>query len=204
MKKKTDRKIIILFILVGLILFGYLGYRLYNDFFVDKTVHKQIDSIEFYGYTLSENDTALYKDNFKELTTILNEKPVDFKKYASSISKLFIIDLYTLSNKLGSTDIGGLQFIHKDLKDNFKENLGSTLYKHIENNLDGNRTQELPTVKEVDVEDVFETKYTYNKEEYDAYIVTLKWTYEKDMGYQSSMKVTCINVKDVLYIVKGE
>ncbi len=204
MKKKTDIKILIILTLIGLVLFGFLGYKVYNDFFVDKSVHKQIDSIGFYGYTLSESDTEVYKTNFKELTKVLNEKPINYTEYAKLISKLFIIDLYTLNNKLGSTDIGGLEFIHKDLRENFKENMGASLYKFMENNLNGDRTQELPVVKEVNIEDVTETKYKYKDVEYEAYLVTTKWTYEKDMGYQTSMKLTLIKDSDILYIVKGE
>ena len=204
MKKKTDIKIIIMFILIGIVLFGFLIYKVKKDFFTSNNEHKQIDSIRFYGYTLSEKDTDIYKSNFKELTKVLNEKAINYIEYAKTISKLFIIDLYTLDNKLGSTDIGGLEFIHKDLKENFKENMGASLYKFIENNLNNDRTQELPIVKEVTINDITETKYTYKDVEYDAYLVNVKWIYEKDLGYQTSIKLTIIKDNGILYIVKGE
>lgn len=203
MKKNKVRGVIVIFIIVGIILFGYLGYRVKNDFFKGSE-RKKLDSIELYGYTLSKNDTEIYKTYFKELSKVLNEKTIDYTEYAKLISKLFVIDLYTLDNKLASTDIGGLEFLHKDLKDNFKENMGSTLYNFVESNIDGKRTQELPIVKDVNVSDVFETKYTYNKTEYDAYIVSTDITYEKDLGYPKSMKLTIIKDNNILYIVKGE
>lgn len=203
MKKNKGRGVIVIFIIVGIILFGYLGYRVKNDFFKGSE-RKKLDSIELYGYTLSKNDTEIYKTYFKELSKVLNEKTIDYTEYAKLISKLFVIDLYTLNNKLASTDIGGLEFLHKDLKDNFKENMGSTLYNFVESNIDGKRTQELPIVKDVNVSDVFETKYTYNKTEYDAYIVSTDITYEKDLGYPKSMKLTIIKDNNILYIVKGE
>ena len=203
MKIKSDRKIIILFIIVGVLLIGFLGYRFNKDFLSKTNSKKQIDSIDFYGYTLSKSDTDLYKSIFKELSKVLNEKPVDMNSYAKLVSELFIIDLYSLDSKLTSTDIGGIEFLHKDLRENFKENMGSTLYKFVESNIDGKRKQELPMVKEVNVTDVFETKYTYNKNEYPAYLVTVNWTYEKDLGYQTSAKLTIINDNDILYIVKG-
>lgn len=203
MKKNKGRGVIVIFIIVGIILFGYLGYRVKNDFFKGSE-RKKLDSIELYGYTLSKNDTEIYKTYFKELSKVLNEKTIDYTEYAKLISKLFVIDLYTLDNKLASTDIGGLEFLHKDLKDNFKENMGSTLYNFVESNIDGKRTQELPIVKDVNVSDVFETKYTYNKIEYDAYIVSTDITYEKDLGYPKSMKLTIIKDNNILYIVKGE
>lgn len=203
MKKNKGRGVIVIFIIVGIILFGYLGYRVKNDFFKGSE-RKKLDSIELYGYTLSKNDTEIYKTYFKELSKVLNEKTIDYTEYAKLISKLFVIDLYTLDNKLASTDIGGLEFLHKDLKDNFKENMGSTLYNFVESNIDAKRTQELPIVKDVNVSDVFETKYTYNKTEYDAYIVSTDITYEKDLGYPKSMKLTIIKDNNILYIVKGE
>lgn len=203
MKKNKGRGVIVIFIIVGIILFGFLGYRVKNDFFKGSE-RKKLDSIELYGYTLSKNDTEIYKTYFKELSKVLNEKTIDYTEYAKLISKLFVIDLYTLDNKLASTDIGGLEFLHKDLKDNFKENMGSTLYNFVESDIDGKRTQELPIVKDVNVSDVFETKYTYNKTEYDAYIVSTDITYEKDLGYPKSMKLTIIKDNNILYIVKGE
>ena len=204
MDKKTNSKIILLFIVVGVILFSILFIKVYNDFIKDNSAQKEISSIEYYGYTLNSNDTDLYKSYYKELDKVLKEKQVDYRSYASLLSKLFIVDVYNLNNKLASTDIGGLEFIHPDLKENFKENMSETLYKYVESNIDGKRTQELPIVKEVKVDNVFETKYTYNNTEYDAYLVNMNWTYEKDLGYQTSSKLTVIKVDNILYVVASE
>lgn len=204
MDKKTNSKIILLFIVVGIILFSVLFIKVYNDFIKDNSAQKQISSIEYYGYTLNSNDTDLYKSYYKELDKVLKEKQVDYRSYASLLSKLFIVDVYSLNNKLASTDIGGLEFIHPDLKENFKENMSETLYKYVESNIDGKRTQELPIVKEIKVDNVFETKYTYNDKEYDAYLVNANWTYEKDLGYQTNSKLTVIKVNNILYVVASE
>lgn len=203
-KNKSDTLTIIVFVIIGILLFGFLGYRVYNDFFNKPDAKKEIESIGLYGYSLHDRDSSAYKDTFKELNKALSTNNIDYKNYATLASKLFIMDLFTLDNKLGSTDIGGLQFIHKDLKENFKENMGDTIYKYVEINIDGKRTQELPVVKEVTVSDVLETKYTYNNKDYPAYVVTANWEYEKDLGYQKSMKITFIKDKNILYIVKGE
>lgn len=203
-KNKSDVLTIVVFVIIGVILFGFLGYRVYNDFFNKPDAKKELDSIGLYGYSLHDRDSKAYQDTFKELSKTLNADNIDYKNYATLASKLFIMDLFTLDNKLGSTDIGGLQFIHKDLKENFKENMGNTIYKYVEINIDGKRTQQLPTVKDVNISDVFETKYKYNNKDYDAYIVSASWDYEKDLGYQNSMKITFIKDKNILYIVKGE
>lgn len=204
MSRKQDIRNIVLFVIVGLIIFGIVGYKVYVDFFNDNSVNKKLLSLDLYGYTLSKNDTELYKDNFKALEKTLNETPIDYSEYAKLMSKLFVIDVFTLNNKLSSTDIGGLEFLYKDLKENFKENMGNTLYKNIEINLDGKRTQNLPEVTSIEVSDVFETKYTYNKVEYDAYQVTLNWEYKQELGYEKTIKLTLIKDDKILYIVKGE
>ena len=203
-KNKSGTLTIVVFVMIGVLLFGFLGYRVYNDFFNKPDTKKELESIGLYGYSLHDRDSRAYKDTFKELSKTLSTNNIDYKNYATLASKLFIMDLFTLNNKLGSTDIGGLQFIHKDLKENFKENMGDTIYKYVEINVDGKRTQELPVVKEVTVSNVLETKYTYNNKNYPTYVVTANWEYEKDLGYKKSMKITFIKDKNILYIVKGE
>ena len=204
MSKKQDVRNIILFVIVGLVIFGIVGYKAYNDFFNNDSPSKKLVSLDLYGYTLSKNDTDLYKDNFKALEKVLNETPINYDEYAKLLSKLFIIDVFNLDNKLSSTDIGGLEFLYKPLKENFKENMGNTLYKHIQTNFDGKRTQNLPEVTSVEVSDLFPTKYTYDKKEYEAYIATVKWEYKQDLGYEKNMKLTLIKDNNILYIVKGE
>lgn len=199
---KKNKKVLALLILIGVILFGYLIFRVRNDFFKkqDKTV---VDSIGLYGYTLEKTDTKLYENYFKELSKILNEKTIDYEKYAEYLSKLFIVDTFTLNNKLASTDIGGTEFIHPDLKENFKENMGNNMYRNIEVNLDGKRQQELPIVKDVTIDTIKEDKAKYNDKEYDGYIIKANIEYEKDLGYQTEIELTLIKDDKILYIIKG-
>lgn len=199
---KKNKKVLALLILIGVILFGYLIFRVRNDFFKkqDKTV---VDSIGLYGYTLEKTDTKVYENNFKELSKILNEKTIDYEKYAEYLSKLFLIDTFTLNNKLASTDIGGIEFIHPDLKENFKENMGQNMYKNIEVNLDGKRQQELPIVKDVTVDTIKEEKVKNNNKEYDGYKVKANIEYEKDLGYQTEIELTLIKDDKIIYIIKG-
>ncbi len=204
MNKKSDLKIIIIFIVIGVLLFGFLAFRVYKDFFNNPTSNKKLVSLDLYGYTLSKNDTEVYKDTFNELKDVLNADEINYEEYAKLISQLFVIDVFTLDNKLASTDIGGLEFLHKDFKENFRENMGSSLYKNVLSNIDGKRNQELPIVSKAIVDNVFETKYTYEGKEYSAYLVTVSIEYEKDLGYQNSIKLTVINDNNILYIVKGE
>lgn len=155
-----------------------------------------------YGYVLYERDTNLYKDLFDELESTINKESIDYQKYASILSKLFIIDVYTLNNKLSKDDIGGIQYIMDSVKENYALNISNTLYKYIESNLDNTRVQELPVVKTIEVEKVEKSTYKIKDTEYVSYVVNLSWEYTKDLGYDKKGIVTLIKENDQLYIVE--
>ncbi|MDD7630189.1 MAG: hypothetical protein PUJ60_03995 [bacterium] len=147
-------------------------------------------------YILYKRDSSLYKENFEKLRTILETSPVDNKKYAETIVKLFVIDFYTLDNKNDNTDIGGLQYVHSNLKDNLVLNASSTMYKYI------NTTKELPKVKSITSVDTRETTYKINDNDYSAYAITINWEYDKDLGYEKQGTFIVVNDNGNLSIVE--
>ena len=144
--KKSKKILIILIILILIAIIGVLVY--YFNFKDTKEEVKTLKSIPQYGYELKENETDLYKKTFEELEKTLSNSPVDEQQYAKVIAKLFIIDFYTLNNKLSKNDIGGLEFIKESMRDNFIEEARSTFYKYVEINPDS-RNQSLPEVSEI-------------------------------------------------------
>lgn len=147
-------------------------------------------------YILYKRDSSLYKENFEKLRTILETSPVDNKKYAETIVKLFVIDFYTLDNKDENTDIGGLQYVHSNLKDNLVLNASSTMYKYIKT------TKELPKVKSITSVDTRETTYKINDKDYSAYAITINWEYDKDLGYEKQGTFIVVNDNGNLSIVE--
>lgn len=147
-------------------------------------------------YILYKRDSSLYKENFEKLRTILETSPVDNKEYAETIVKLFVIDFYTLDNKNDNTDIGGLQYVHSNLKDNLVLNASSTMYKYIKT------TKELPRVKSITSVDTRETTYKINDKDYSAYAITINWEYDKDLGYEKQGTFIVVNDNENLSIVE--
>ena len=147
-------------------------------------------------YILYKRDSSLYKENFEKLRTILETSPVDNKEYAETIVKLFVIDFYTLDNKNDNTDIGGLQYVHSNLKDNLVLNASSTMYKYIKT------TKELPKVKSITSVDPRETTYKINDKDYSAYAITINWEYDKDLGYEKQGTFIVVNDNENLSIVE--
>lgn len=205
-KLNINRIIIAILIVIGIALFSTLGIKLYLDFFKEEktiTEEKNIGSIDLYGYTLKKSDTEIYKKYYEELEDILNAKEIDFNEYAKVLTKLFVIDFYTLTNKVASTDIGSLEFIHPDQLENFKLNAGDTIYKYVENNLSNDRTQKLPEVKDVTIDSITDAKYKVGEKEYDAYEIKATWNYVEDLGYETTKIFKLIKDKNILYVVEG-
>ena len=200
---KKNKAVIILFIFTFFVLVIPIIFKLFLDF-NNSNIEKEISHIDYYGYSLTTNDTKLYKDTYDELADVLNEDIVDYEEYAKLISKLFVIDVFTLNNKASSTDIGGLEFVHNDLKDNFKENMGANLYSSVLSNISGTREQKLPVVSAVNITNIVKGKYEYYGVSYDSYVVDCGILYEEDMGYQNKITLTLIRLDNKIYVVKGE
>ena len=147
MQKKINKRKLFSFIVTILLILSILltGFKFYKDFIKKDNIEekKVLDNLEAYGYTLDEEDTSLFTletapklsvrfgtGNPKQATfnsTSADKKEIDYSEYASSITKLFITDFYSLDNKFSSSDFGGLEFIHPDLIENFKLNAGDTM-----------------------------------------------------------------------------
>lgn len=198
---KKSRKIIISLIVI--ILIAIIGLIVYKTVFNNSQEEvKIIKSIKDYDYNLKENETELYKTEFNELDKILSKKNVDYEEYAKSIAKLFIIDFYTLDNKLSKNDIGGTEFIKEDMRDNFIEEARSTFYKYVEV-IDG-RTQELPEVSSITDVSVEKTEFKYSDKTIDenAYKVSISWDYVEDLGYEKEASMIIVKQDKKLYIVE--
>ena len=198
---KKSRKIIISLIVI--ILIAIIGLIVYKTVFNNSQEEvKIIKSIKDYDYNLKENETELYKTEFNELDKILSKKNVDYEEYAKSIAKLFIIDFYTLNNKLSKNDIGGTEFIKEDMRDNFIEEARSTFYKYVEV-IDG-RTQELPEVSNITDVSVEKTEFKYSDKTVDenAYKISISWDYVEDLGYEKEASMIIVKQDKKLYIVE--
>ena len=90
--------------LIVLILVITIIFLLNNNKKVEKT--KVVDSIDNFSYTLDDRDTKLMKDTYNELKDVLNKDQIDYELYAKTLAKLFVIDLFTMNNKINKYEIG--------------------------------------------------------------------------------------------------
>ena len=201
--KKNKSKIILVLLVIGALMLLYYHFFMNNKKTIDEKVI--IDSIPNYDYILYNNKTDIYKEEFKKLKQVLSEKEINWEEYAKEISKLFVIDFYTLDDKITNADIGGILFIHTDIRDNFILKARDTIYKNIKSNIDGKRDQTLPIVSSVQVEKVTNQEFksdTINDD--NSYLIELSVDYKKDLEYPSKVVVSVVHHDNKLYIVEVE
>ena len=190
-----------LVIIVVLIIF-FVGIGVSSLFFKEdepekpKNVTNIISNISNYGYSLDDRDTKYMKEAFKELENILNADNIDEEAYAEGVAKLFVIDFYTLSNKINKYDVGGLEYIFSAKQEEFKIKAMDTLYGSVTDNTYKDRVQELPEITNVEVINKEQTSITLNEETKESYKITMKYTYKKDLGYDNEGTVYLVKNND--------
>lgn len=205
-KLKKKRIIIALIILVAFICASSFGiYKLLFNKKEIKTVATVTDKIaNGYDYTITDEATKYSKQLFGKLKKELSKDSVDEEKYATLETQIFISEFFTLSNKVNRSDVGGIQFVYKDYQESFTKLAMEGMYHYVENNIYGDRKQELPEVVNVDVINTEQKEYILSDDVTDekAYYVDVTINYAKDLGYQQSATVVLIHNGKRLDIVK--
>lgn len=187
--KRILRFLIIILIIITIVVVIYILPKKKN-----RTV-ESIDSTK-YGYVLAKRDTSLYKEVFNLLKDELKKEDINYEKYAEYVSKLFVIDLYTLSNKTSKNDVGGIQYVKDEIKDNYKLNVSNTIYKYI-----GTVKSDVE-VSKVELEEIKEVTYKISNKDYSGYEVKLIWEYKEKNDYDTEGTIVLIQDDGKLYIVE--
>ena len=192
MKINTLNKIITILIAISFIILAFLIGNIIKDLTSEVKETETLDTIENYSYILTDSDTEYYKEQFKELKKTLQAEEVNEEEYAKIISKLFIIDFYSLSSSINKNDVGGSQYVEETYRDTFIKKAKDTIYATVENNIYGDRKQELPNVTQVEITKITETK--------DGYEIQASITYEKELGYAKDVLLTLVKKENILEI----
>ena len=199
-KKKEIHKnrilvIALIIIILGLVVFFQTRPKL--------QVVSVVSKIENYDYYIESNATKIERRYYKELEDELSDNKVDEDNYAKLVSKLFIVDYYSLNNKITNKDIGGVQFIHSNLKDSFINDSSNTVYKYVKENLYGTRKQNLPEVKDVNIDKIDSVRYKNNEySDNNGYYVKTSVSYKKNLDYPKTVELYLIHEDNKLVIVE--
>lgn len=211
-KPRKRKNIRLLFIFLILIVLAALAVFYLPNMIKKKETPKVkvVDEIESFSYTINENDTKLFKTTFGELKKVLTAKEIDNEKYAELLSKLFVIDFFSLGNKTSKNDIGGVQFVYNSYRSTFVDFAREGIYKQVNNNVDRKSDQKLPLVDSVDVvsikkvtpASIFASEPLCNDNEESAYEVVVNWTYENSDNFQTSSTLTIVKDGSNLSVAK--
>ncbi len=207
-RRKLKKKRIMIAMIVLILIIAVASFGVYQLCFPKKDVKTVVtvaDKIaDGYDYTITDEATKYSKDLFSKLKKELSKDSVDEENYAKLETQLFISELFTLSNKVNRNDVGGVQFIYKDYQESFTKEAMEELYHYVENNIYGDRKQELPEIVNVDVINVEQKEYVLSDEVTDekAYYIDVTMNYAKDLGYQNSATIVLIHNGKRLDVVK--
>lgn len=203
-KKKTKNKLKIVIVLLVLIIIAMTSFIVYKKFIKNDDVTskvKVVHKIDKYGYYLEDNAPKEYKDMYYQLQDVLNAKKLDEEAYAKLVARMVVFDFYNIDNKISKNNIGGVQFILESYRNNFILEASETVYKYVEHNIYGDRTQKLPKVTKTVVQDLKKATYTYNDIKDDnCYVIKVDVTYEEDLGYPISVEVKLVHNNNKLEV----
>lgn len=172
------RYVIIMLIISSVLVAGIVLYNLKN--MQGGTGEQIVYSNEY--YTLRGKPTSLQKDLFKELSSQLEKGIEDDFDVVELVVKSFIADYYTWTNKQGSYDVGGSEFIFSTEKTNFyftsRRNFYSNMSIFIEQDLLQGDLIEVESITMGDAS--FAAPYNYYGTEYPAFYVEASWTYKSN------------------------
>lgn len=164
-----------------------------------------VDKLDEYGYYLTDHNTDYYKKLYNELKDTLSSEKVDEEKYVSLLSQLFTADFYDLNSKLSKNDVGGVQFVSSEYQDSFIKTASTTggIYYYVKSDLYGDRKQDLPVIKKVDVLSIENEAFSHESiNDTNAYVVVLNVEYEQDLGYPKTVTLTIVHNEKKLEVVE--
>lgn len=209
-KKKRRIKVNLILALIVVILVAIMLYCIF-DIFSDLKSQSQnaveiLDKIDGYDYELNENDSAYFESLFSLLKEELEKEEVDEEAYASLVSQLFITDFYSLDSAINKNDVGGEQFVYSIYRGDFVSKAKTSVYNYVENNMYGDRKQELPMVTEVTIDEVQKQVYSFDNdvEDDNSYVVTASVSYSKDLDYPTEVTLVLVHNENKLEIAKME
>lgn len=176
--KRTTKQLklaaVILTVVLLLIVCGLFAYIMLNGD-GDQTINVG----EEINYKLNSKATDVQKAYFEELKLALNEPTTTPDVVAGIIVKNFIADFYTWSNKQGSFDVGGLQYVYAPNTLYIQTEAKAFFYKDLSHYMNEYGSENLLKVSSINIKYVDpESNFVVGDTSYPSYYVAAEWTYE--------------------------
>ena len=153
-------------------------------------------------YTIGNNSTQINKDSFRELNSAITAQ--DPAKISEALTKCFVTEYYTWTNKDGNYDIGGMQYIYTPMSANFAEYSLWNFYEDMDLYITQYGRDKLIEVTSVTAEPAVSAAYEITGEDgnpvsLEAYTVKANWEY----GTETSMDTSQMQKSAVFTVVNN-
>lgn len=150
-------------------------------------------------YVSPLNPTKAQIKAYNELSEAIEKE--DHKQEAKSLAISFVYDFFTLKNKEGRDDIGGLQFVPSKMIRSFYYYAQSYYYGNYPNIVNTYGKDSLPEVINVSVESCEEQDLEFNYNWYNGYEIKLKVEYAKSKvtSLKEDITIKLIRMNDYDY-----
>ena len=205
--RKTSKRInnvllvLLMITMVGMI-FAF-GWNIFKIIAKDNEAEKPVVVVEkpeneFVNdyYTIGHNATDINKEYFRELNAALDAG--DSKAVAEAVTKCFITEYYTWTNKDGNYDVGGMQYIYTDDQRDFEVYSRYNFYQDLDLFIEQLGTKNLIQVASVTINSCEASEYTTEDGETKAdYTIDASWSYENtDMSLDDVQTSATFKVVD--------
>lgn len=154
-------------------------------------------------YSIRSNASDYQKEIYQALIEAVETK--DHEKMAALTAQNFIADFFTWTNKVRLNDVGGLQFVYKDVQANVSHAAQDGIYNDMYTYLSEGKIENSLQVKSSQVT-LKTSKFKMDDVLVDAYVAEVTWDYEESdvlnqVLYQSKAFVTMVQDVDGLYSI---
>jgi hypothetical protein len=182
--KKNKLLIIGLIVTLSLmiIIVALTFFELQRDYFSNTIKNAEGEVL----YEISSNATEYQKLIFTELSDVIENEGTP-QEYAGSVVKNYVADFYTWSNKKGTYDIGGMQYVYQPEIVNIYNYAKDFFYRDLSYNIQTIGAENLLEVENVEITfSDFNAKIEYNGQMYQSFYVTANWTYVQKEGFDTT------------------
>lgn len=230
-KKKRYPVMLLLMLpfLIAIGIFGFIAFREAKSLLVlakgEPTEVKNENMVEGTNYILRDNATDVQKEYFAEMKKAYEseneEEHVDNATLAGIVAKNYVADFYTLTNKQGQFDVGGLYYVYDgqfgdgtDFKDNVYLFARDGFYKYLNNYIEQYGSDKLLEVENVEIIKAEKASKQFTIDEhvanklgddgewydyredftYDMYYVKCRWTYKEGSSLNTNQFANSVNL----------
>ncbi len=186
MNKNKITKNLVLYSIIGIsivitVLFGYNVVQVLSDGTTGSGNVIKVDNhtvIEEYEYHLGNNPTDIQIEYFEGLDLAVEDG--DTYKMVEYVTKSFVADFFTWTNKDGNYEVGGLTYIYGPMFTSFQNQARWEFYSDLDAYIEQYGRENLLEVTSVETSTVRDSQdFTFmNNETYSAYYVEATWQYK--------------------------